>query len=166
MSARHSNKNENVRWTDAKCECSVCNELLTSNEFHNWKHERRCKKCISNIRRDKYKLDPLKERARANKYRKLNPDKVKNTKLMQDRGISFETYTQMLNSQNGVCAICKKSESTIWRGKILSLAVDHDHSNNAVRGLLCLKCNRGLGLLEDNIETLQRAIAYLKKHQK
>ena len=43
------------------------------------------------------------------------------------------------------------------------LAVDHDHTTNAVRGLLCSKCNHELlGAAHDSLELLERAVAYLK----
>jgi len=48
-------------------------------------------------------------------------------------------------------------------GKLLRMAVDHDHITGEVRGLLCKRCNRALGILEDSIELLQRAIQYLQK---
>lgn len=47
-----------------------------------------------------------------------------------------------------------------------SLCVDHDHKTNKFRGLVCGRCNQGLGHFQDNIEILKLAIKYLKKHQK
>jgi hypothetical protein len=41
--------------------------------------------------------------------------------------------------------------------------VDHDHETNKIRGLLCSRCNTGLGLFFDNISNLENAILYLKK---
>lgn len=49
-------------------------------------------------------------------------------------------------------------------GKVLSLAVDHDHSTNKVRQLLCMDCNKGIGCFEDDILRLLAAIEYLKTH--
>jgi len=42
------------------------------------------------------------------------------------------------------------------------LAVDHDHKNGEVRGLLCHRCNVGLGNFQDNPELLLKAYKYLK----
>jgi len=42
------------------------------------------------------------------------------------------------------------------------LAVDHDHITGNVRGLLCSNCNRGLGLLKDDIKLFKKSIIYLK----
>lgn len=42
------------------------------------------------------------------------------------------------------------------------LNVDHDHKTRNVRGLLCHNCNRALGLLKDNINSLKSAISYLE----
>ena len=77
-------------------------------------------------------------------------------------GISYETYCEMELEQNSVCAICGQFE-THRRGQ--RLCVDHNHDSNEVRGLLCHHCNTGLGLLGDNVQTLQNAIDYLRKHE-
>lgn len=50
-------------------------------------------------------------------------------------------------------------------GDIKPLAVDHDHEISQIRGLLCNDCNRLLGAAKDDIETLEAAIDYLKKHK-
>jgi hypothetical protein len=66
-----------------------------------------------------------------------------------------------LIEQKYSCAICKISASELDR----ELSVDHDHATDKVRGLLCSPCNIGLGIFQDNIEFLQEAIKYLKKHR-
>ena len=43
----------------------------------------------------------------------------------------------------------------------LSFAVDHDHKTGKVRGLLCNQCNRGLGMLGDTKEAVERVLNYL-----
>lgn len=65
----------------------------------------------------------------------------------------------------GVCAICGKPE-THGNGKssIKLLAVDHCHTTGKIRGLLCHKCNLGIGHLDDSIDRLEAAINYLEKH--
>ena len=75
-----------------------------------------------------------------------------------------EQYHSMHDAQGGLCAICQKPETAVWRGKVRRLAVDHDHVTSKVRQLLCGKCNAVLGMSDDNILILEAAIAYLKKH--
>ena len=71
--------------------------------------------------------------------------------------IPAEQYEQMLKAQDGKCAICKNECSSGMR-----LSVDHDHSSNKIRGLLCGKCNRGLGMYDDNENRLLLAVKYLQ----
>lgn len=82
-------------------------------------------------------------------------------------GLTAEDYARMLAQQDGKCAICRQPETAIHHktGEPRALAVDHDHKTNAVRGLLCRDCNTGLGLFDDDLETLRSAIAYLERHQ-
>jgi len=42
--------------------------------------------------------------------------------------------------------------------------MDHDHKTGELRGLLCDRCNRSIGLLGDDAMTLTRAILYLASH--
>ena len=77
--------------------------------------------------------------------------------------LSMDTYKDMLKTQNHVCAICKRPEtSKNANGEIKPLAVDHCHTTGKIRGLLCHKCNVLLGKAEDNTEILQNAILYLQ----
>ena len=69
-------------------------------------------------------------------------------------GISSADYDALLAKQDGVCAICgKPSEET--------LCVDHCHATGTIRGLLCRKCNTGLGCYEDDPATMITSLAYL-----
>lgn len=70
--------------------------------------------------------------------------------------ITVSDFEDMFESQSGVCAICQRECSIRKR-----LGIDHDHSTNEVRGLLCQKCNQGIGRFEDRIDFLQNAINYL-----
>jgi hypothetical protein len=70
-------------------------------------------------------------------------------------GISQDDFDRMLEEQSGRCAICGTTpEST--------LHVDHCHDTLNVRGLLCTKCNIGIGYFNDDVEVMKRAIAYLE----
>lgn len=80
-------------------------------------------------------------------------------------GLSPEKYQEMLESQHGVCALCGKPETVIHNVTPKPLSVDHDHETGKVRELLCHHCNTGLGYFKDDVELMQRAIEYLKRHQ-
>lgn len=89
----------------------------------------------------------------------------KDAKLKREFGISLTDYNAMLEAQNGVCAICDRPEKFSTKGKgSMAMAVDHCHKTDKIRGLLCLKCNRAIGLFEDSTDSLQKAIDYLKRH--
>jgi hypothetical protein len=80
-------------------------------------------------------------------------------------GLTPDDYSKMLESQNGVCAICENECNT---GR--NLAIDHDRSccsgrrscGKCIRGLLCGNCNNGLGRFKDDINLLNKAIQYLQ----
>ena len=77
-------------------------------------------------------------------------------------GITLEEYNEILEKQNKVCAVCEKPETS---QRLSFLSVDHCHKTNKIRGLLCNNCNRAIGLLKEDIETLEKAINYLKKEK-
>lgn len=79
-------------------------------------------------------------------------------------GIGLEDYEALYLKQAGLCAVCKKPETSVHQGtgRVRALAVDHCHSVNKVRGLLCFTCNIGLGSFKDNPQTLLNAVEYLE----
>lgn len=70
--------------------------------------------------------------------------------------ITCAQYDYMKSSQLDCCAICGSAE----HGK-RPLMVDHDHEDGRIRGLLCTRCNVGLGYFQDNPEALSAAVVYL-----
>ena len=104
----------------------------------------------------------------AKKWRKANPEKCKEShrryhrkRRVEDRAyqlkkrynLSVDDYNKMLEKQNGKCFICNK---------IIKLYIDHNHKTGNVRGLLCQRCNTGLGQFDDNPLLLLNAIRYLE----
>lgn len=92
-------------------------------------------------------------------YVKKNLEATLDRKFQRLYGIGWSDYCDMLSSQSGGCAICGRSPKEN-NGKRLS--IDHDHETGKVRGLLCNRCNRCLGLLQDNPALTRRATVYLE----
>jgi hypothetical protein len=72
--------------------------------------------------------------------------------------IDYDTYLKMYEDQKGKCKICGVDKEL---GGVSGLFVDHCHSTNKIRGLLCTNCNSGLGKFKDNKELFLRAIEYI-----
>ena len=91
---------------------------------------------------------------------------VRDWTLRRKFGITASEYSRLLAKQRRVCAICRHAECFVnpKTKKIQELSVDHDHGTDAVRGLLCIRCNRMLGYSRDNPKILVRAIGYLNAH--
>lgn len=100
-------------------------------------------------------------------YFKKNPDKAKNHHLKKRFGITLEAYNEMWEVQGGVCAICGKPETVVDNRTKLprSLAVDHDHVTDEVRGLLCMACNQGVGNFREDPETMRKAAKYIEERK-
>lgn len=107
--------------------------------------------------------DGRKEEARTfqRAYRAAHPERVKNTMLKRQYGITMADYLAMHDKQSGLCAICSRPETAVIRGRPISLAVDHCHTTGAVRRLLCSKCNLGIGSFNHDRDLLAKAIKYL-----
>ena len=72
-------------------------------------------------------------------------------------GMTMDDYDEMLSNQNMGCKICN---TKVPRGQG-RFHIDHCHTTGKIRGLLCSKCNVGLGQFDDNIGKLNNAIRYL-----
>lgn len=133
--------------------CTACKEQKSPEDFHKNKYSKtgrvsQCKPCV----RERV----LSDNAQENK-------KLYNRARSRKRysGFTQEEYETKLKEQEYRCAICK---SETHNG--INWCADHCHSTGTKRGVLCYKCNVGLGYFKDNIESLENAIMYLNKYNK
>lgn len=134
----------------------------------------RCRKCcvVAEGRRRKENLDTYKakdnarywsnpeaSREYARKRRSVMSDQLKVTRKLAKYGITEETYNVLLAQQGGRCAICK--QIPVPDSLKRTLVIDHCHATGTVRGLLCQRCNMGLGLFSDSVQKMSSAIGYL-----
>ena len=106
-------------------------------------------------------LETMKARSKAwyqaNKERASRNSRI--SKLRQ-YGMTLEVYDAMMEEQKWHCPICgvelSKEETAT------SPRIDHNHETGKVRGILCMKCNSGLGMFKDSPLLLMRAADYLE----
>ena len=107
--------------------------------------------------------DEMNRKARA--YDAAHPEKTRfanHVQRLRRYGLRPLEYEDMVASQGGVCALCRKAETHRGRnGEVTRLAVDHDHATGSVRALLCHSCNTGVGLFLDDPALLRAAADYL-----
>lgn len=152
--------------------CNACGELKRIDEFNRRKRgsESRsavCKQCAYEKQRHRYVTNPevrVRAIAQAAAYAEVNRDRIR-AKNLSRYNITPAIYDSMFDEQNGCCAICSRAGHRLGLGGEANrhnvLCVDHDHSTGAVRGLLCMRCNRAIGMLGDSHEVLKSAISYL-----
>jgi hypothetical protein len=133
-------------------QCSKCKK--EKEERHFYKRSNRpsgltssCKECVNSYPKNRIK------------------NYMRNYDLKKSYNITVEDYDRMFQSQNGCCAICGKHKSELKMKIKNNLCIDHCHETGIIRGLLCDKCNRGIGLLEDSLKNIKSAVIYLEKSQ-
>lgn len=92
--------------------------------------------------------------------REKKKEQSRKSQLKVKYGLTPEQYEVMERAQDGLCAICKRPPQASDPKKT-RLCVDHDHSTQQVRSLLCHGCNVILGLADESPAVLYRAIEYL-----
>lgn len=149
-------------------QCRLCSQTKPLSEFY-LKSDKsgprsQCKTCWLEKSRSYYKSNRDKAYATKRRWSANNPEKVKLLlragHLKHKFGITLEEYDRVLQSQGGVCKICR--QVSVDR----SLDIDHNHNTGQVRGLLCGPCNRGLSSFKDSTLYLQSATEYLSPKEK
>lgn len=144
--------------------CPRCNKIrsvtcfrersrISGGGYHGW-----CRDCEKSYHVERLE-DPEKRAARRGASRKYSDsDKRHDLSLQKLYGITAQRYRELLDQQGGCCAICK---ATAVGGNGKRWHVDHCHKTGAIRGLLCQRCNMGLGYFRDDPALLAQAIKYL-----
>lgn len=75
-------------------------------------------------------------------------------------GLTEDQLMALVETQRGLCAICKdRLKFGIGAG---GAVIDHDHTTDKVRGILCTRCNVALGMLKDSPKNAISAAEYLE----
>ena len=124
--------------------CKSCSKSLPLESFGPYPKSRdgltySCKPCLAEYSR---------------RFRGENRASCRRSELKYKYGITPEQYDEMWKAQGEGCAIC---------GSDRKPRIDHCHQTGRVRGILCDTCNRGLGMLGDNLETLRNVVQYLER---
>ena len=143
-------KNARVRGGDVNLiptpsrQCATCSESKPITEFqYTSPNISNCKSCVAKSRRP------------------IGRIKVRDKWLQRAYGITLEQYRGMLVSQGGLCAICKTDYPG---GRWGQLCVDHDHASGRVRGLLCGRCNKALGMIRERPVVALSMVDYIYEH--
>lgn len=111
-----------------------------------------CRPCAARAgRRRLQSLDPEQREERRRHSRKYDVERL--------YGVPFDQILGIQKRQDNLCKICK--EPVDVEGK-RSGGVDHCHATNRIRGILCIKCNAGIGQFRDRPDLLRAAATYLE----
>lgn len=107
-----------------------------------------------------------KARALAKRREQRQPGADLGSTLLRTYGITLEHYEDMLVDQSYECALCNADIERAGEGHHYTKVanVDHCHATGKVRGLLCHKCNKALGMFHDDVEALRRAADYIERN--
>jgi hypothetical protein len=131
--------------------CCICLQFKARDQFN--KHSRQLGGLSAHCKECKKKYRPTKEIGRLKKLEYRN---------RINYGLEPEQFEAMLIAQDRRCKICNEKDPLgQWGHRVLN--VDHCHKTGKVRGLLCVKCNHGLGNFKDTPTLLRRAADYLEQ---
>lgn len=80
-------------------------------------------------------------------------------RIKKEYGLTEKQVNAMLEGQNCKCSICRCCIKNGYH-------IDHCHTKNFVRSLLCSRCNQAIGLLDEDVSKIKAAMQYLKRFQK
>lgn len=175
-SGRHLWITENIEHDSGKKRCGKCRlersrlrdgkprdykrpPMTQCKRGHPWPEsrgkDRKCTVCLPMLRKENH----MQLLNRDRRKHESDPTVRKFIYITSRYGLSREQWTQILERQGNCCAICKSTWT--FTGHYDWPHIDHRHSDNLVRGLLCATCNTGIGLLKEDPVVFQTAVNYL-----
>ncbi len=106
-----------------------------------------CKSCVSEYRKKWWENGGGKEKQR-------------DTNLKRAYGIDSSEWQRLFELQKGCCVSCERHQSSMLK----SLHVDHCHKSGKVRALLCDRCNRALGIMDEDAVSIRKLAEYANEY--
>lgn len=169
---------DECRWVCSDCGCRLAQQSSETSpsvcaDCKNDRARNTYNPVIASEQNAKNYRDHREKRIESQRQRRLiDPVAQRRSTLFSKYGITVEQYDVMFAAQGGNCAACNRPEIEIDKrtGLLRKLSIDHDHAccpgsrscGQCIRGLLCGKCNRGIGSLGDDLESLRKMIVYLE----
>lgn len=145
--------------------CNFCKQAKSTTEFYRncGTHDKLASKCKScDLAAHKVYVEKNRDKVKMSRQEFRKANKVRLSVAKNRAKCPPERFKELFEAQQGQCAICGLHQDKMRR----RIAIDHNHTTKAIRGLLCDNCNRCLGLLKDSTLILEKALGYLRKYEK
>jgi hypothetical protein len=120
-----------------------------------------CKEKIRGYRRGKRPMTN-ERRAYLRAYNESHKERRRASQIAKRYNVPLEQAKKLAERVLGKCDICGKRPFSNGK-RTLNLHVDHCHSTNKVRGVLCPSCNSGIAFLKDSPKIIENALKYIEK---
>jgi hypothetical protein len=160
--------------------CKQCGDVKPLGEFYRATGTRdglrgQCKACDIARNQAWYRKNQKRAIAHAKRWQQANAERVRDYRrqyrvdhaqqfreghLRRVFDLTGAQYQALLDAQGGGCALCGRAPRA---GR--SLHVDHSHKTGVIRGLLCFRCNVGIGHFREDTLRMADAIVYLARRR-
>lgn len=159
-----------IKYTETEKWCNSCKLMVKHEDFTKLKSKTHglsqyCRNCQSIKWKDRaqkvraWREKHIKEKKKDPNFVLSTQERMKKNALWNMYRLTFEEYNKLLKEQNYKCKICNTSIENTSEAQ-----VDHCHDTGKIRGLLCRKCNVGLGCFQDNLDLFRKAMEYLENN--
>lgn len=157
--------------------CSKCGKAKSQDQFSPYRKSADglfswCRQCNADAMRERYadykeehgegpphRRKPETLKAQRSRYYARHKDKIRAAQGGRAHGISAEEYMERRSCSCEICGV--HADEPGKRGS--GMHIDHDHKTGVIRGTLCARCNRGVGMFDDDPAKLAAAVAYLSR---
>jgi hypothetical protein len=149
---------------DDKIRCPACDQWKPLGDFHKWSEglygaSRYCKLCSNEKARKNHELN----RSKGTDGWEVHRRAYRNRYYKKTYGITLEQFEDIFKAQDCKCAICFCPLDIDEESSKAHL--DHNHATGKIRQILCVRCNKGIGYLQEDTEILESAINYINFHK-
>jgi hypothetical protein len=129
------------------------------------KGHRRCNGCTQVKQLDDFGKDLTSPLKKDYTCKQCKSEKAQARYVQRVYGMTIEEIKACIDRLGGLCELCGRPQTRLFKGKLVRLAVDHDHATGKVRGFICSSCNVVLGQANEDPVLLRKMADYLERHR-